>query len=64
MGNWKPVLRDHMKSYYPEHVLKRDRKIGFANPWNARDDKLNQEYGKTDVEYVKLLHQSLTLDNK
>jgi len=64
MGNWKPILRDHMKQYYPEHVLKRERKIGFANPWNARNDKLNQEYGKTDVEYVKLLHQSLTLDNK
>ena len=64
MGNWKPVLRDHMKSHYPEHVLNRDRKIGFANPWDARNDKLNKEYGKTDVEYVKLLHQSLTLDDK
>lgn len=64
MGNWKGMLRDHMKSYYPEHVLKRERKIGFANPWNARNDKLNQEYGKTDAEYVKLLHSSLTLDNK
>lgn len=64
MGNWKPVLRDHMKSHYPKQVLNRDRKIGFANPWDARNDKLNKEYGKTDVEYVKLLHQSLTLDDK
>ena len=29
MGNYKSILRDHMKKYYPDHVLNRKRKIAI-----------------------------------
>ena len=62
MGNYKSILRDHMKQYYPEHVLNRVQKIGFANPWDARDDKKNQEFGEADTNLVNLLMKKLTFN--
>ena len=61
MGNYKSILRDHMRQYYPKHVLNRVQKIGFANPWDARDDKKNLEFGKADTKMVNLLMKKLTL---
>ena len=60
MGNWKSMLRDHMAKYYPNHILNRTRKIGFANPWDARDDKKNDEYGEADTKLTTLLNKKLT----
>ena len=62
MGNYKSILRDHMKQYYPEHVLNRKQKIGFANPWDARDDVKNQEFGEADTNLVNLLMKKLTFN--
>ena len=62
MGNYKSILRDHMKQYYPEHVLNRVQKIGFANPWDARDDKKNMEFGEADTNMVNLLMKKLTFN--
>ena len=62
MGNYKSILRDHMKQYYPEHVLNRKQKIGFANPWDARDDKKNMEFGEADTNLVNLLMKKLTFN--
>ena len=60
MGNWKGMLRDHMAKYYPNHILNRTRKIGFANPWDARDDEKNDEYGEADTKLTTLLNKKLT----
>ena len=62
MGNYKGLLRDHMRRYYPKHILERKRKIGFANPWDARDDEKNREYGEADTNMVNLLMKKLTFN--
>ena len=60
MGNWKGMLRDHMGKYYPSFILNRTRKIGFANPWDARDDKQNKQYAEADTNLTTLLNKKLT----
>ena len=60
MGNWKSILRDHMSKYYPHFILNRTRKIGFANPWDARDDKQNKTYAEADTKLATLLNKKLT----
>ena len=62
MGNYKSILRDHMKKYYPDHVLNRVRKIGFANPWDARDDVKNRDFAKADTKLVNILMKKLTFN--
>ena len=62
MGHWKSILRDHMRRYYPKHVAERTRKIGFANPWDARDDEKNKEYAIADTNLVNLLMKELTFN--
>ena len=62
MGHWKSILRDHMRRYYPKHVAERTRKIGFANPWDARDDEENKEYAIADTNLVNLLMKELTFN--
>lgn len=61
MGNYKGVLRDHMRKFYPEHIIDRKRKIGFANPWDARDHKKNINIGKQNLLQVYNLMKQLTL---
>ena len=51
-----------MKQYYPEHVLNREQKIGFANPWDARNDEKNMEFGEADTNLVNLLMKKLTFN--
>ena len=54
------MLRDHMGKYYPSFILNRTRKIGFANPWDARDDKQNKQYAEADTNLTTLLNKKLT----
>ena len=60
MGNWKSLLRDHMSKWYPNHVLYRSRKIGFANPWDARDNQQNIQYAEADTKLTSILNKKLT----
>ena len=62
MGNWKAILRDHMTRYYPSHVLNRQKKIGFANPWDARNDKKNKHYAEADTKLLNILMKKLTFN--
>ena len=50
LGAYKALIRDEAKKFIPDHVRKRGRKIGFANPINARDHQLNFEIGNEDFD--------------
>ena len=52
-GHYKGMIRDHMKQHLPLHVRKRHHKIGFATPWNARDDKRNRQLAQQDWLLLK-----------
>ena len=57
------MLRDHMTKYYPNHILERGRKTGFANPWDARDDVLNRKYAEADTKLSNMLNKKLTFND-
>lgn len=48
MGHYKGLIRDHMKEFLPDVVLDRKHKIGFATPWNARDNAMNITLAELD----------------
>ena len=48
MGHYKGLIRDYMKEYLPDVVLDRKHKIGFATPWNARDNDMNINLAEQD----------------
>lgn len=48
MGHYKGLIRDHMRHHLPEIVTERRTKIGFATPWNARDNKMNIDLAEAD----------------
>ena len=50
LGAYKSLIRDEAKKFIPDHVRKRGRKIGFANPINARDHGLNIKLGQEDFD--------------
>ena len=52
-----------MTKYYPKHILERGRKIGFANPWDARDDVLNKKYAEADTKLSNMLNKKLTFND-
>jgi asparagine synthase (glutamine-hydrolysing) len=49
-GAYKYLLRDLCREFLPDHVRTRGRKIGFANPVNARDHELNKEIGAEEIK--------------
>ena len=49
-----------MGKWYPNHVLYRSRKIGFANPWDARDNQQNIQYAEADTKLTSILNKKLT----
>lgn len=53
MGHYKGLIRDHMKQHLPRVILNRHSKIGFSTPWNARNDKHNQQLAEADFELLK-----------
>lgn len=50
MGHYKGLIRDHMKQHLPDVVLDRRTKIGFATPWNARNNDTNINLAEQDYE--------------
>lgn len=48
LGQYKWVLRDPCRDYIPDHVRYRGKKIGFADPVNARDSEYNNLIGNED----------------
>ena len=48
MGHYKGLIRDHMRHHLPDIVTERKTKIGFATPWNARNDKHNIDLAEAD----------------
>jgi asparagine synthase (glutamine-hydrolysing) len=50
LGQYKWVLRDACKDLIPDHVRYRGKKIGFADPVNARDAEYNNFIGNEDFE--------------
>ena len=48
MGHYKGLIRDHMRHHLPDIVTERRTKIGFATPWNARDNDMNINLAEAD----------------
>lgn len=50
LGQYKFILRDICKDMIPDHVRKRGRKTGFANPVDARDHQKNIQIGLKEFD--------------
>ena len=42
-----------MKQYLPKHIIDKDRKVGFAHPWDSRDAQKNDVIGLQDWDIMK-----------
>ena len=61
-GSYKYLLRDVCKDFLPDHIRKRGRKIGFANPINARDHQLNIQKGQKEFQEMLDIFQDWIFD--
>tara|TARA_B100000575_G_C23129002_1_gene654534 strand:+ start:608 stop:2332 length:1725 start_codon:yes stop_codon:yes gene_type:complete len=53
LGHYKGIIRDNMKQYLPKHIIDKDRKVGFAHPWDSRDAEKNDVIGLQDWDIMK-----------
>ncbi len=60
MGHYKKLIREDMKKHIPAHIRNKEKKVGFAHPWNSRDHKLNNVIG--DEDYLICVDQAKYLD--
>ena len=48
MGHYKWLIRDCMAKHLPKHIKERQSKIGFATPWDARNNEQNKKLANED----------------
>lgn len=51
-GIYKYYLRHLFREELPEHVVNRRTKVGFATPWNSRDDVLNRQRAMKEFKVI------------
>lgn len=54
-GIYKYYIRHVFKDELPDHVINRDKKTGFASPWNSRNDDLNRKQSFKNFDRLKLI---------
>jgi asparagine synthase (glutamine-hydrolysing) len=47
-GSNKYIIRELLGGFIPDHITSRKTKIGFASPWDARNDTNNNTIGNED----------------
>ena len=50
MGHYKRLIREDMAHHIPYHVRKKEKKVGFAHPWDSRGYDNNATIGEEDWE--------------
>ena len=52
-GHYKRLIRLDMGHHIPNHVKNKDKKVGFAHPWDSRGFDRNKVIGEADWEIQK-----------